>query len=92
MRENADQNNSEYRHFLSSVDKVDRASDRQKQYFRKNCLLIHDIDKENQENTDEVVINILRKEMNEEITQDIDRSHRLGNGKSDKNKPRSIII
>ena len=49
--------------------------------------------KENQENTDEVVIIVLKKEMDEEIThRDIDRSHRLGNWKLDKSEPRPIFI
>ena len=75
------------------LDKADRALDRQEQYSRRNCLLIHGIDEENQENTDEVVISVLKKEMDEEITHlDIDRSHRLGNRKLDKSKPRPIII
>ena len=58
------------------VDKADRALDRQEQNSRRNCLLIHGIDEENQENTDEVVINVLKKEMDEEITHlHVDRSH-----------------
>ena len=68
------------------LDKADRALDCQEQYFRRNCLLIHGIDDENQKNTNEVVINVLKKEMDEEIThQDIDRSHHLSNQKLDKN-------
>ena len=43
------------------LDKADRALDRQEQYSRRNCLLIHGIDEENQENTDAVVINVLKK-------------------------------
>ena len=43
------------------LDKADRALDCQEQYSRRNCLLIHNIDEENQESTDEVVINILKK-------------------------------
>ena len=75
------------------LDKADRALDCQEQYSRRNCFLIHGIDEENQENADEVVINVLKKEMDEEIThQDIDRSHRLGNRKLGKNKPQPIII
>ena len=76
-----------------SLDKADRALDRQEQYSRRNCLLIHGIDEENQENTDEVVINALKQEMDEEITHlDIDRSHCLGNQKLEKSKPQPIII
>ena len=75
------------------LDKADRTLDCQEQYPRRNCLLIYGIDEENQENTDEVVINVLKKEMDEEITHlDIDRSHRLGNRKLDKSKHRPIII
>ena len=62
------------------LQKADRALDVQEQYFRRNCLLIPGISKENQNNMNQVVINILKKKMYEEIThQDIDRSHRLGN-------------
>ena len=75
------------------LDKANRPLDRQEQYSRRNCLLIHGINEENHENTDEVVINVLKKEMDEEITHlDIDRSHCLGNRKLDKSKPQPIII
>ena len=43
------------------LDKADRTLYRQEQYSRKNCLLIHGIVEENQENTDEVVINVLKE-------------------------------
>ena len=43
------------------IDKADRVLDLQEQYSRRNCLLIHGIDEENQENPDEVVINVLKK-------------------------------
>ena len=75
------------------IDKADRVLDRQEQYSRRNCLLIHGIDEENQENTDEVVINVLKKEMDEETTHlHVDRSHRLGNRKLGKRKPQPIIF
>ena len=75
------------------LDKADRALDCQEQYSRRNCLLIHGTGKENQENTDEVVINVLKKGMDKEITHlDIGRSHCLGNRKINKSKPRPIII
>ena len=67
--------------------------DRQEQHSRRNCLLIHGIDEENQENTDEVVIIVLKQEMDEEITHlDIDRSHCLGNQKLEKSKLQPTII
>ena len=75
------------------VDKVETVLDHKKQYSSRNRLLIHDFDKKNLENTDDVVINILKKEMNEEVThRDIDNTHCLVNQKPDKNKPQRIII
>lgn len=43
------------------LGKVDRALDCLEQYCRRNCKLIHGINEENQENTDAVVITILKK-------------------------------
>ena len=48
------------------LDKVDKTLDHQKQYFRRNCLLKHGIDEENQDSADEVVDSILKEEMDEE--------------------------
>ena len=45
----------------AKVDKVDKFLDHEEQYSKRNCLLIHGFDEENQGNTDEVVINILKK-------------------------------
>ena len=42
--------------------------DYQEQYSRRNSLLIQSIDEENQENTDEVVIDILKKNRRENNT------------------------
>ena len=50
-----------------SLDKVDKGLDHQEQYCRRNYLLIHGINEEDQENTDEVVVNILKKEMEQGI-------------------------
>ena len=75
------------------VDKVETVLDHKEQYSSRNRLLIHDFDKKNLENTDDVVTNILKKEMNEEVThRDIDNTHCLVNQKPDKNKPQRIII
>ena len=50
--------------------------DRQEQYSRCDCLLIHKVD------TDELSIKVIKEHMNQKIEpEDIDRSHRLGNPK-----------
>ena len=66
------------------LDKVDRMLDHQEQYPRGNCLLIQSNEEENQEDTNEIVINILNKEIDDKIThENIDRSHHLDNQKPD---------
>ena len=75
-------------------DKMDTVVDRQEQYSRHNCLLVHRIVEETVEDTDEKIINTLQQSMDETIKpEDIDRSHRLSKPKSSKNaKPRPIIV
>ena len=76
----------------ATVESVKGCLDRQEQYSRRNCLLIHGLPESKNENTDELVIDTIKEKMGEEIEKDeIDTSHRLGtpnnNGKS-----RPIII
>ena len=68
--------------------------DRQEQYSRRNCFLIHGIVEETVQDTDEKIINTRQQNMGETIkSQDIDRSHRLGKPKSSKNaKSRPMIV
>ena len=68
--------------------------DRQEQYSRRNCFLIHGIVEETVQDTDEKIINTRQQSMCETIkSQDIDRSHRLGKPKSSKNaKSRPMIV
>lgn len=69
------------------LDKVHRALDNQEQYSRRNCLLVYGNNEENQENTNEVIIDIRKKEIDKGITyQDIDRSWCFCNFKPNKNK------
>ena len=61
--------------------------DRQEQYSRRNCLLIHGITEGNQENTDDLALEIFREKLDIELTQrDLDRTHRIG--KNDKRSKR----
>ena len=76
------------------LDKMDGAVDREEQYSRINCLLVHGIVEETVEDTEQKIIYTLQQSMNETIQpEDIDRSHKLGNPNSSKNvKPRPIIV
>ena len=72
---------------------VDKTLDRQEQYSRRNCLLVHGLEEKNNEDTDQEIINIIKNDLAEEITiHDIDRTHRLGKRNLDNNVPRPIIV
>ena len=65
--------------------------DRQEQYSRRNCLLIHGIKEEKDENTDNVVIKFIQDDLQEEINiEDLDRMHRIGKANNGKSRP--IIV
>ena len=76
----------------ATIESLRGCLDRQEQYSRRNCLLIHGLPESKNENTDELVIDTTKEKMGEEIEKnEIDRSHRLGAPKSD-GKSRTIII
>lgn len=72
----------------------------QEQYSRRNCLLIHGIEEDDDEDTTQLAINtfINRLELNDIRAIDIDRSHRLGrkkispDGDGRPSRPRPVII
>ena len=54
-------------------DEMDAVLDRQEQYSRRNCLLVHGIVEETIEDTDEKIINTLQQSMDETLKpEDID--------------------
>ena len=56
--------------------KIEGHTDRQEQYSRRNCLLIHDIGERRHEITDEVIIQTIKSEMDiDTIVKDIERTH-----------------
>ena len=46
----------------------DKTLDRQEQYSRRNCLLVHGVEEKNNEDTDQEIINIVKNDLGEEIT------------------------
>ena len=73
------------------VDKLSSLVDRQEQYSKRNCILIHGVKENQNEDTDEVVINKMKSEMDLDISPgDIDCTHRIGVPSKGKNRP--III
>ena len=61
---------------------MDRCLNRNEKYSRRNCLLIHGVKENEEKNTDEVIIEIVEKELQEKVlVNDIDRSNRLAKNK-----------
>ena len=75
------------------IENLEKKVDRQEQYSRRNCILIHGIEEKNDENTDNVVVEMINDNLGVNITEnDLDRSHRLGKKDSNRSKPRPIIV
>ena len=76
----------------SQVDETRAQLDDLEQYSRRNCLLIHGVPETTPQNTDNIVRNLAKDKLNQEISPlDIDRSHRIGQrGKKDA-KGRQLI-
>ena len=72
------------------INKPEEKVDRHEQYSRRNYLLIHGAKEEKDEDTDSLVMDIVKNELKEEINiLEIDRSHRIGKKSS---KARPIIV
>ena len=64
------------------LEQMDAVLERQEQYSRRNCLLIHGVNQVEGVDTDELSIEVAEEHMNQKIKHgDIDRLHRLGNPK-----------
>ena len=64
--------------------------DDQEQYSRRNCLLLHGVDEEDVEDTDQKTIEVIAEEMGVQLVKDLDRTHRTGKKSDGKSRP--III
>ena len=75
------------------IEELVNKIDRQEQYSRRNCLLIHGIAENKEENTDQQAIDSINENLDIKIDEiDIDRSHRIGHYDKTKKKPRPIIV
>ena len=67
--------------------------DELEQYSRRNCLLSHGVQENENENTDDIVLKTMSEELDIEIKEnDLDRTHRIGNRNRRDGKPRAIIV
>ena len=69
------------------MEKLEKLQDKQEQYSKRNCLLIHGNAEGKEEITDAVIINTLNEKLNLDITlRDIERTHRIGKLKKTRGK------
>ena len=74
------------------VDDIIVETDKQKQYFRRNCLLIYGLPESKNKYTDLLAIEVTETKMDIKITDnDFDRTHRIGKPKKNC-KLKSAII
>ena len=74
------------------IDLLEKQSDDSEQYSRRNCLLVHGVEEQEQENIDNIVLNVIKEHVDIELSvKDLDRSHRIGKSNS-KSKRRPIMV
>ena len=73
---------------------LEKQIDRQEQYSRRNCILLHGIPESKGEVTDDVAVKTICENMNDNIitVDDINRSHRIGKYDRQKKNPRPVIV
>ena len=72
---------------------LEKQIDRQEQYSRHNCILLHGIPESKGEVTDDTAAKTICENMNDIIitVNDIVRSHRIGKYDTQKKNPRPVI-
>ena len=79
--------------WLQKVDDLLEAVEKQEQYSRLNCLLLHGIPKKKEENIDKLSIKAINEHLVLDINdRDIYKIHRIGNAINAGEKPTPIII
>ena len=77
----------------TTVENLENQLDFQEQYSCRNCILIHGITETHRENTDDISLRTINEHLEEELMEnDLDRTHRIDNPKSDYKRPRPIIV
>ena len=75
------------------IEELENKIDRQEQYSRRNCILIHGIAENKEEKTDKQAIDFINENLDTKIDEiDIDRSHRIGRYDKTKKKARPMTF
>ena len=77
----------------NQVNDLHKKAEKQEQYSRRNCLLIHGVTEDKNENVDDLVVSIIKNNMDIEIfSDDLCRAHRIGKSNGGAKKGRPIIV
>ena len=69
------------------IEELEKKIDREEQYSRPNCISIHGIAENKEENTDQQAIDFINENLDIKIDEiDIDRSNRIGKQDKEKSK------
>ena len=81
LEETIDNLTEKNKSLTSDVDELE-------QYSRRNCLLLHGVQENENENTDDIVLKTMSEELDIEIKEnDLHRTHRIGNRSRKDYKP-----
>ena len=70
---------SELKNSNIKVEDLEKKIERQEQYSKRNCIIIHGLKEEKNESTNDKVVKLFREELNEDVLlADLDRAHRIG--------------
>ena len=75
------------------VQDLEKKMERQEQYSRRNCILIHGLKEEMNRSADDRVLKLFRGELREDVLlADLDRTHRNGKKRDSSCKPHPVLV
>lgn len=83
---------TENRTLSTKVETLEKQIEQAEQYSRRNCLRVSGLKEEASEDTDALVMRLASTVGSEIQISDIDRSHRVGNPRQQRDRPRDIIV
>ena len=84
---------SELKNSNTKVEDLEKKIERQKQYSRRNCIIIHGLKEEKNESTNDKVVELFREELNEDVLlEDLDRTHRIGKKKKKAQAANHVLL
>ena len=83
---------NEFKSASVKVEDLEKKMERQEQYSRRTCILIHGLKEEKNESTDDSVLILFREELTENVLLvDLDRTHRIGKKRDSSSKPSPVL-